>query len=218
MAEKKFDLAIVGGGPGGYVAAIRASQLGLKTVVIEANHLGGICLNWGCIPTKALLKSANVFEYIEHAGDYGIEVASPKADFGGMVERSRGVADGMSKGVTFLMKKNNIDVHQGVGSFVDAHTVAVTPAKGNATNIGAKHVIVATGSPGSISIRISLDSGRSSSADCTSSVILHVPDTVGVNRTSYSPSPLSVTTHGSPKSALGCPIGGQTYAVSSAPP
>ena len=104
----KYDVIVLGSGPGGYVTAIRASQLGLKTAVVEREALGGICLNWGCIPTKALLKSANVFEYIEHAEDYGISVAKPKADFGGMVKRSRGVADGMSKGVTFLMKKNKI--------------------------------------------------------------------------------------------------------------
>ena len=113
----KYDVIVLGSGPGGYVTAIRASQLGLKTAVVEREALGGICLNWGCIPTKALLKSANVFEYIEHANDYGIKVAAPKADFGGMVERSRGVADGMSKGVTFLMKKKKV-VLIPLGSFI----------------------------------------------------------------------------------------------------
>ena len=101
-----FDVIVLGSGPGGYVTAIRASQLGLKVAVIERESLGGICLNWGCIPTKALLKSASVFEYINHAKDYGIEVGAPKADFTGMIKRSRGVAEGMSKGVQFLMKKN----------------------------------------------------------------------------------------------------------------
>src|SRR5438045_5943696 len=110
MADTSFDIVIVGGGPGGYVAAIRAAQLGLKTAVIERENLGGICLNWGCIPTKALLKSAQVFEYINHAKDYGINVKDYSADFGAVVNRSRGVADGMSKGVAFLMKKNKIDV------------------------------------------------------------------------------------------------------------
>ena len=105
-----YDLIVIGSGPGGYVAAIRASQLGLKTAVVERENLGGICLNWGCIPTKALLKSAQVFDYLNHAADYGITVAGSKADFGAIVKRSRGVADGMSKGVQFLMKKNKIDV------------------------------------------------------------------------------------------------------------
>ena len=104
--QMKYDILVLGSGPGGYVTAIRASQLGKKVAVVEREALGGICLNWGCIPTKALLKSANVFEYIEHAEDYGIKVAQPKVYFGGMVKRSRGVADGMSKGVQFLMKKN----------------------------------------------------------------------------------------------------------------
>src|SRR5690606_18865008 len=98
MSSTKFDVIVVGSGPGGYVAAIRASQLGLKTAVVEAAELGGICLNWGCIPTKALLKSAQVFEYINHAADYGITVKDASADFTGIVKRSRGVADGMSKG------------------------------------------------------------------------------------------------------------------------
>ena len=114
----KYDVIVLGSGPGGYVTAIRASQLGLKTAVVEREALGGICLNWGCIPTKALLKSANVFEYIEHAEDYGISVAKPKADFSGMVNRSRGVADGMSKGVTFLMKKNTPTMSTGIDESV----------------------------------------------------------------------------------------------------
>ena len=106
----KYDLVVLGSGPGGYVAAIRASQLGMKVGVIERESLGGICLNWGCIPTKALLKSANVFEYINHAADYGITIGEASVDFNAVVKRSRGVADGMSKGVQFLMKKNKIDV------------------------------------------------------------------------------------------------------------
>ncbi|RMF03692.1 MAG: FAD-binding protein, partial [Bacteroidetes bacterium] len=105
-----FDLIVIGSGPGGYVAAIRASQLGMKVGVVERESLGGICLNWGCIPTKALLKSAQVFEYIQHAKDYGIEVKDAKADFDGMIKRSRSVADGMSKGINFLFRKNKITV------------------------------------------------------------------------------------------------------------
>ena len=101
----QFDVIVLGSGPGGYVTAIRASQLGLKTAIVEREALGGICLNWGCIPTKALLKSANVFEYIQHANDYGIQVSDAKHDFNAVVKRSRGVAEGMSKGVQFLMKK-----------------------------------------------------------------------------------------------------------------
>ena len=108
-----YDVIVIGSGPGGYVTAIRASQLGLKTAVVERSELGGICLNWGCIPTKALLKSANVFEYIQHAEDYGITVNDAKADFNAMVKRSRGVAEGMSKGIQFLMKKNKIEVIAG---------------------------------------------------------------------------------------------------------
>src|SRR6476619_8273467 len=105
-----YDVIVIGSGHGGYVTAIRASQLGLKTAIVEAENLGGICLNWGCIPTKALLKSAQVFEYINHAADYGITVGEASADFDAVVKRSRGVADGMSKGIQFLMKKNKIDV------------------------------------------------------------------------------------------------------------
>src|SRR6056300_795904 len=111
----KFDIAIIGSGPGGYVAAIRASQLGKKVAIIERENLGGICLNWGCIPTKALLKSAQVFDYINHSDDYGISIKDAKVDFDGMVKRSRGVADGMSKGIAFLMKKNKIEVINGTG-------------------------------------------------------------------------------------------------------
>ncbi|MBT8185685.1 MAG: FAD-dependent oxidoreductase, partial [Eudoraea sp.] len=105
-----FDVIVLGSGPGGYVTAIRASQLGLKTAIIEKENLGGVCLNWGCIPTKALLKSAQVFEYLQHAGDYGLKVEGADKDFNAVVKRSRSVADGMSKGVQFLMKKNKIEV------------------------------------------------------------------------------------------------------------
>lgn len=141
-----YDIIVVGSGPGGYVAAIRASQLGLKTAVVERESLGGICLNWGCIPTKALLKSANVFEYLTHASDYGITVKDASADFGAMVDRSRGVADGMSKGVQFLMKKNKIDVIMGTGKIKAGKTVAVTDDKGTTTDYKAeKGIIIATG-------------------------------------------------------------------------
>lgn len=141
-----YDLLVIGSGPGGYVAAIRASQLGLKTAVIERAELGGICLNWGCIPTKSLLKSAQVFEYTQHAADYGINLgAEPKADFTKMVERSRGVADGMSKGIQFLFKKNKVDVINGFGKLKAKNTVAVTSNDGKITEVTAKHIILATG-------------------------------------------------------------------------
>jgi len=141
-----YDIIVVGSGPGGYVAAIRASQLGLKTAIVERESLGGICLNWGCIPTKALLKSANVFEYLNHASDYGITVKDAKADFGAMVERSRGVANGMSQGIQFLMKKNKIDVLKGTGVIKAGKKVAVTDEAGKTTEYAAeKGVIIATG-------------------------------------------------------------------------
>ena len=120
MSSSKFDVIVIGSGPGGYVAAIRASQLGLKTAVVEAAELGGVCLNWGCIPTKALIKSAQVFEYINHAADYGISVGDAKADFEGIIKRSRDVADGMSKGIQFLFKKNKIEHVQGNAKIVSA--------------------------------------------------------------------------------------------------
>jgi dihydrolipoamide dehydrogenase len=140
-----FDLIVIGSGPGGYVAAIRASQLGLNTAVIERESLGGICLNWGCIPTKALLKSAQVFDYLKHAADYGITVGKAEADFGAMVKRSRGVADGMSKGVQFLMKKNKITVINGTARLAAGQKVVVTAADGKSEEHTAKHIIVATG-------------------------------------------------------------------------
>ncbi|MBC6992996.1 dihydrolipoyl dehydrogenase [Neolewinella lacunae] len=140
-----YDLIVIGSGPGGYVAAIRASQLGMKVAIVERENLGGICLNWGCIPTKALLKSAQVFEYIQHAEDYGIKVGQPKADFPGMISRSRGVADGMSKGVSFLMRKNKIEVLEGSGKLIRGKKVEVTASSGKATVYDAEHIIIATG-------------------------------------------------------------------------
>lgn len=140
-----YDVIIVGSGPGGYVAAIRASQLGLKTAIVEKESLGGVCLNWGCIPTKALLKSANVFEYINHAKDYGIEVKDAKHDFGAVVKRSRDVANGMSGGVQFLMKKNKIDVINGTGKVLKGKKVSVKDDKGNTKEYSAKNIIIATG-------------------------------------------------------------------------
>lgn len=141
-----YDVIVIGSGPGGYVAAIRASQLGLKTAVVEKESLGGICLNWGCIPTKALLKSANVFEYINHAADYGIKIEGQGVvDFDAVIKRSRGVADGMSKGVQFLMKKNKIDVLMGFGKLKGKGVVEVTSADGTPRTYNAKHIILATG-------------------------------------------------------------------------
>ncbi|MEO6902937.1 MAG: dihydrolipoyl dehydrogenase [Bacteroidia bacterium] len=139
-----YDLIVLGSGPGGYVAAIRASQLGLKTAIVERESLGGICLNWGCIPTKALLKSAQVFEYLNHAADYGITVKGGEADFGAVVKRSRDVADGMSKGVQFLLKKNKIDVITGNGKIKAGKKIDVT-VDGKTTTYEAKSIIIATG-------------------------------------------------------------------------
>ena len=136
----KYDVIVLGSGPGGYVTAIRASQLGLKTAVIEKESLGGVCLNWGCIPTKALLKSAQVFEYLKHAGDYGLKVEAYDKDFDAVVNRSRNVAEGMSKGVQFLMKKNKIDVISGYGTLKPGKKVDV-----DGTEYSADHIIIATG-------------------------------------------------------------------------
>ncbi len=142
----QYDVIVLGSGPGGYVAAIRASQLGLKTAVVERESLGGICLNWGCIPTKALLKSAQVFEYIKHSADYGITVqGEAQADFGAVIKRSRGVADSMSKGVQFLMKKNKIDIISGVGTVKPGKKIDVKDKDGKTTTYEGKHIIVATG-------------------------------------------------------------------------
>ncbi len=140
-----YDLIIIGSGPGGYVAAIRASQLGLKTAVVERENLGGICLNWGCIPTKALIKSSQVFEYVNHAADYGITIDKAEMDFKKMIGRSRAVAGGMSKGVNFLMRKNKIDVIDGTGKLVRGKKVEVTDKDGNKKIHEAKNIIIATG-------------------------------------------------------------------------
>ncbi|MCC5913565.1 MAG: dihydrolipoyl dehydrogenase [Balneolaceae bacterium] len=143
---KEFDVCVIGTGPGGYVAAIRASQLGFKTAVVEKRFLGGVCLNIGCIPTKALLRSAEVFESISHASDYGIDVKDFSANFGGMIKRSRSVADKMSKGVQFLMKANKIEVLNGTGVFKSKTELAVQDDKGKETEtVKAKHFIIATG-------------------------------------------------------------------------
>jgi dihydrolipoamide dehydrogenase len=136
----KYDIIVLGSGPGGYVTAIRASQLGFKTAIVEKESLGGVCLNWGCIPTKALLKSAQVFEYLKHAEDYGLKVESAEHDFNAVVKRSRGVADGMSNGVKFLMKKNKIDVIEGYGKVKPGKKVDV-----EGTEYNANHIIIATG-------------------------------------------------------------------------
>lgn len=140
-----FDVIVLGSGPGGYVTAIRASQLGLKTAIIEKESLGGVCLNWGCIPTKALLKSAQVFEYLKHAGDYGLKVDGVDKDFDAVVKRSRSVAGGMSKGVQFLMKKNKIEVLNGFGTLKPGKKVSVKAEDGTETEYSADHIIIATG-------------------------------------------------------------------------
>jgi len=141
----KYDIIVLGSGPGGYVTAIRASQLGFKTAIIEKESLGGICLNWGCIPTKALLKSAQVFDYLKHASDYGITVKEFDKDFGAVIARSRGVADGMSKGIQFLMKKNKIDVIEGAGKVKQGKKIDVTDKDGKTSEYSADHIIIATG-------------------------------------------------------------------------
>lgn len=155
--ENIFDLVVIGAGPGGYVAAIRASQLGFKTAVIEKAELGGVCLNWGCIPTKALLKSAQIYNYTKHLADYGVELHHADgtaveegsivsfADIKKVVERERGVSASMSKGIEFLFKKNNITVIKGTAKLLSGHKIEVTPAEGEVTEVEAKHIIVATG-------------------------------------------------------------------------
>ncbi len=140
-----FDVIVLGSGPGGYVTAIRASQLGLKTAIIEKESLGGVCLNWGCIPTKALIKSAQVFEYLNHAKDYGLQVEGVDKDFSAVIKRSRGVADGMSKGVQFLMNKNKIEVISGFGKLKPGKKVGVKGEDGNEKEYSAEHIIIATG-------------------------------------------------------------------------
>ncbi len=140
-----YDVIVLGSGPGGYPAAIRASQLGKKVAIVEKESLGGICLNWGCIPTKALLKSAQVYEYAKHAADYGINISNPSHNFDGVIKRSRGVADKMSKGVQFLMKKNKIDVIMGYGKLLAPGKLEVTAKDGAKQIVEAKNIIIATG-------------------------------------------------------------------------
>ena len=141
----KYDIIVLGSGPGGYVTAIRASQLGFKTAIVEKENLGGVCLNWGCIPTKALLKSAQVFEYLQHAEDYGLAVGKADKDFSSVIKRSRNVADGMSKGVQFLMKKNKIDVLEGFGKLKPGKKIEVTGKDNKKNEFTADHIIIATG-------------------------------------------------------------------------
>ena len=142
--KENYDLIVLGSGPGGYVAAIRGSQLGLKTAIIEKESLGGVCLNWGCIPTKALLKSAQVFEYLKKADQYGLSANKIDKDFSSVVKRSRSVADGMSKGVNFLMKKNKIDVINGFGKILPEKKVSVED-EGKEKIYSATNIIIATG-------------------------------------------------------------------------
>jgi dihydrolipoamide dehydrogenase len=142
---EKFDIIVLGSGPGGYVTAIRASQLGLKTAIVEKESLGGVCLNWGCIPTKALLKSAQVFEYIKHSADYGIKVENFDKNFDDVVNRSRNVAKTMSKGVNFLMKKNKIKVFEGFGKLSENKSISITKEDGSEDKIHGDKIIIATG-------------------------------------------------------------------------
>jgi dihydrolipoamide dehydrogenase len=152
-----YDVIVLGSGPGGYPAAIRASQLGLKVAIIEKESLGGVCLNWGCIPTKALLKSANVYDYLKHASDYGITATGVEKDFGGVVKRSRGVADKMSKGVQFLMRKNKIDVVMGYGKIKAKGQVEVSAADGSKQVVEGKYIIIATGGRGRVLPNLPVD-------------------------------------------------------------
>jgi dihydrolipoamide dehydrogenase len=144
MADAAYDVVVLGSGPGGYVAAIRAAQLGLKTAIVERENLGGICLNWGCIPTKALLRSAEIYHYMQHAGAYGLAAEKISADLNAVVQRSRGVAKQLNQGVTHLMKKNKITVHMGDGKLLAANKLAVTK-DGKTEELTAKHIILATG-------------------------------------------------------------------------
>ncbi len=141
----KYDIIVIGSGPGGYVAAVKGAQMGKKTAVVERENLGGICLNWGCIPTKALMKSAQVYNYINHSANYGVQSQGAEADLSAMVQRSRGVAETMSKGVQFLLKKNNVDIIMGTGKVMPDHKVSVVDADGNTTVYEADHIIIATG-------------------------------------------------------------------------
>jgi dihydrolipoamide dehydrogenase len=141
---QSYDVIVLGSGPGGYVAAIRCAQLGLKTAIVERENLGGICLNWGCIPTKAMLRSAEIFHYMQHAGDYGLVAQGIEADLAAIVKRSRGVAKQLNQGIAHLMKKNKITVHMGTGTLTGANSLTVKGEKGNEA-LTAKHIIVATG-------------------------------------------------------------------------
>ena len=140
----QYDIIVIGSGPGGYVTAIRASQLGFKTALVEKENLGGVCLNWGCIPTKALLKSAQVFDYLKHSKDYGINIKQYDKDFNAVVNRSRNIANDMSKGVNFLMKKNKIDVIEGFGKIMPNKIVKITNGK-KTQELEGKNIIIATG-------------------------------------------------------------------------
>ncbi len=140
-----YNLIVIGSGPGGYVAAIRASQLGMKVGIVEKESLGGICLNWGCIPTKALLKSAQVFEYINNCKDYGINIKNASIDFNSVIKRSRGIAEEMSKGVNFLMKKNKINILKGFGKIISKNEVEITDEKNESQIVNTENIIIATG-------------------------------------------------------------------------
>ncbi|OBV12593.1 dihydrolipoyl dehydrogenase [Erythrobacter dokdonensis] len=144
MADNQYDVIVLGSGPGGYVAAIRCAQLGLKTAIVERENLGGICLNWGCIPTKAMLRSAEIFHYMQHAGDYGLVAQGIEADLAAIVKRSRGVAKQLNQGIGHLMKKNKITVHMGSGTLTGANSLTVNGEKGEEA-LTARHIIVATG-------------------------------------------------------------------------
>src|ERR1700755_1029405 len=145
MADTSFDVIIIGSGPGGYVTAIRAAQLGFKTAIVEKSYLGGICLNWGCIPTKALLRSAEIYHYMQHAKDYGLAAGKISADIAAVVKRARGVAKQLNQGVTHLMKKNKITVHMGPGVLTAPGKLTVTGEDGKKTDLEAKNIIVAPG-------------------------------------------------------------------------
>jgi dihydrolipoamide dehydrogenase len=147
---QKYDIAIIGGGPGGYVAAIRARQLGLSTVLIEREHLGGVCLNWGCIPTKSLLRSAEVYHLMQHADEFGLTAKDIKFEISKIVDRSRKIAGQLSKGVAGLLKKNKVDVIEGYASFENASTLKVKGKDGKDQTVTAQHIIIATGARGRV--------------------------------------------------------------------
>lgn len=160
MSDQNFDCVVVGAGPGGYVAAIRASQLGLKTAIVEKEAPGGVCLNWGCIPTKALLKSAEVFEQLKHAGDYGISLENPNVDFPAVIKRSRQVVARMTKGVQFLLKKNNVELIIGQASFTSATTLSVAKDDGSKISPSFRKAIIATGASARVFPQWSVDQER----------------------------------------------------------